>query len=245
MVIENNFGTGFMAGYCRNLGILHINNPELILFLDGDCELSTNDIFNISYNELSVKEDSTIILISRFFERKDSHEIEELDRRLIVPWVKGKVFVDGINNQVVDTYVSRWKSLVISCAFGVNMKFVNFVTNINIALNYDGILFPSIFDGNWGGEDEYLGWIAMLFNIRVVAIDPKTHVTHIWHESSYSSKYEKTADVVYETLVEYALDNDAPGSHNILVDLQKIVFESICDIRNKKGPALADPYGLN
>lgn len=233
--IENTVGYGFMAGYCRNLGLLSIDNPELILFLDGDCVLASNQLFENAYFELS-NNNSSIVLFSRLFEKKESSEIESVDRRMMFPWVKNKVFVNGINHKVIDTYVSRWKALVISCCFGMNITAINFVRNINNNLYGDDGLFPHIFDGNWGGEDEYIGWIAMLFNFNVIAINPSIHVIHIWHETRCSTTYETTANLAYDSLVEYALSVDAPGIENILVDLNMVAFDVISDIvKLKKG----------
>lgn len=225
-IVINNEGNGFRAGYCRDLGFYNIDNPEIILFIDGDCVPDSNKVFEECYKELN-NQDKNVVLVSRVFEKENSLEIESFDRRCSIPWVKNKIFVEGVNNEVVDTYVSRWRALVISCCFGLNIEAINYIKKINLQIFNSDRIFPEIFDGNWGGEDEYIGAVAMLFNLRVCGVNPKHYVRHIWHPSNVNTSYEKKFDEVYNKLLQYAEKNNAPGLKNAYIDLNKIIFNII------------------
>ena len=222
-----------MAGYCRDLGLSAIMDPENVLFLDGDCVLNANNLFQNFQRELS-SNDSTVVLGSRKFENSTGCNIESVDRRLTFPWTSNKIFIEGINNIVTDLYIARWNSLLISCCFGMNNDAINLVKKINNQLYMEDKIFPSVFDGNWGGEDIYLGWIVMLFNIKTIAIDPNIHVLHIWHENNHTPKYETALQLACEKLIEYSEDIGAPGIMNLLIDLEELTYNSIVNIINEK-----------
>lgn len=240
IIVKNEIGQGFMAGYCRDIGLSAIINPENVLFLDGDCVLNSNKLFENFQRELC-SNDNTIVLGSRKFENKTGSGIESIDRRLTFPWISNKIFIEGINNIVSDLYIARWNSLLISCCFGMSRCAINLVKKINNQQYGEYRIFPSVFDGNWGGEDIYLGWIVMLFNIKTIAIDPKIHVLHIWHENNYTSKYETVLQLACEKLIEYSENIGAPGIMNLLIDLEELTYNSIISNINEKGLVLPSP----
>lgn len=226
LILEISNGEGFNAGSSRSSGLeLVRNNHSVFLFLDGDC-IPTSELFMINYTNLTCSSPA-ISINKRVFESKNSTDNDTGDHRTLIPWVKTKVFKSGLNNKVVDTYVSRWRSLVVSCCFGINTPALAKVQEINLELFSSTRMFPEVFDGLWGGEDDYIGWIAMLFCIDVVAIDPINHVRHIWHESRQNTLYKDTSDKTYDKLVSYAKSVNAPGVYQADIDLQRIAYETV------------------
>lgn len=135
--ITNTTGTGFLAGYCRDLGAKEFDDD--ILFLDGD------KIPDITEKQLSYV--STIgfecVLLGLGLN----------DFRKFMTCGEGRIpdySICSINNEVY------------SCGIYLSKRAISEVKKLN-----NGRIFNSEFDGNWGEEDRYLGDQLSYLNIPI------------------------------------------------------------------------------
>lgn len=219
VVIESSVDSGFMAGYCRDLGLSALGtlqSDDIVLFLDGDC-VPTKNLFSSIVSE-TLSTEPIISIGARECQVSEESNNFTLDGREITPWLKGKVFVRGINNVVSDMCLAKIRMLLWSCCFAINGSAISKIKQINLDIDNSSRLFSESFDSIWGGEDDYVGLIAMLFDIKVIAIDPDNCVRHIWHQTRNSDAFMSSASSKYLQLVKYAEMNNAPGIINANID---------------------------
>jgi predicted glycosyltransferase involved in capsule biosynthesis len=220
-IIKNNFGNGFMSGYCRDLGIseIHKENKNVnILFLDGDC-VPSKDLFLEVSNILKTPK-QTITINSRLNQSEKDSSVYLSDSRVMNPWLKDLIFVNDKNNIIKTMDLARLRMITWSCCLGMNSLTINELKNINKKLYNIERIFSPAFDGTWGGEDDFVGLSAMLFGIDVAAINPEHNVKHIWHESKSNEDFIKNSKKEYENLLELAHKKNAPGLHFSKTDVQ-------------------------
>lgn len=93
-------------------------------------------------------------------------------------------------------------------------------------------LFAPIFDGQYGGEDEFFGLTAMLWELPIVSIPTKHYVLHVEHANT-TIDYEAKVTEQYTKLVDLADKLNAPGKYNIDFDYNMFVIDSIKNKLNK------------
>lgn len=128
--IERHDAEGFCAGSARNLGLKYTNPEHDVLFLDGD-----RIPHNLNYERIAQM--LYYFNISMIKNEKDTRN-----------WF---VNVPSINTQYRNYNNNVWSSAILLRRTAIN-EISNIVGNGNI--------FDTIFDGNWGCEDEYLGDVA-------------------------------------------------------------------------------------
>ena len=129
--IYNLNGSGFLAGYCRDLGASKYNYDGDLLFLDGDKYPVKGDL-----KELENIPGDIVLLPVEKDPRKIFKELEPNTTREYI--IKDKI--NPYNN-------------VFSCGILLRKRFIDYVRKIN----NDGRIFKQIFDGNFGEEDTFLG----------------------------------------------------------------------------------------
>ena len=218
-IIKNEQGSNFLAGCCRDLG-LSVTDGD-VLFLDGDC-VPGKDVFHEVSLTTSQKE-PTISIVKRINEAGDGVNFHP-DSRESTPWYKKWIFNED-NTVITHKELSRLRMLTWSCSLFMNRLAINQIKEINKTLNLGDRLFPAIFDGQWGGEDDHIGHVAMFTDMRIVAISSKHYVTHIWHPPRTSSEYEGSSRETYNKLKEYAAFYNLPGLPYSKIDMSKHVSE--------------------
>jgi hypothetical protein len=223
IVIENTYGDSFMAGYCRDLGLssLELSPTDVVLFLDGDCIPSRN-LFRSMYSS-SCSDVESLAIGARENQICQGSSNFNIDGREGTPWLKGKVFQRGIDNTVNAMCLAKIRMLIWSCCFAANAAAISKIKNINTTLGGRARMFSESFDGKWGGEDDYVGLIAMLWGVPVVAVNPEDCVQHIWHPPRTDNSFMHKAKEKYKQLHTYAIECNAPGLANAATDPQ--IFE--------------------
>lgn len=221
VIIKNLNGSDFMAGYCRDLAYSKFPNLPAI-FLDGDC-IPSPDLFS-EFSKEFFRNSNGIVLGSRKLESLTG-EIQE-DNRVRLPWLKGRIFNEH-NTSISNTFFAKPGMLTWSCCLGITPFAANLISNINKTLTGNRRLFSSTFDGNYGGEDTFVGMISMLYNIPISSISTNHYVLHKWHESSKKEEYQHRIDNECEKLKELAVKTNAPGLHNIFIDYSKYVQDFV------------------
>jgi hypothetical protein len=225
-ILETDHGSGFMAGFNRDVGLAYLKEAHpltSVLFLDGDC-VPTHDLFCVVNKTLECGE-ARVALISRKLETEAGAVID--DYRIVSPWSKNKIFVSGINNIVTSMYLARQRQLTWSGSLGLNMTAVDAVVDVVSRITGEARLFSSAFDGVWGGEDDFIGLVAMFYSINVCAVDPSNYVQHIYHTSKCDESFSDNGRVQYEKLRLLAIKDQAPGLYNAAIDIEKIYIDDM------------------
>lgn len=227
-IINNNNGLDFQAGYCRDLGLLRAKTN--VLFLDGDC-IPTPELFYEVDKELNSNEPK--IVISKRKNRNKDNVTYIVDSRESTPWYKNWIFGE-YNTLVEHLELSRIRMLTWSCSLGLNMNAISIIKEINSKIGYQDRLFPTIFDGMWGGEDDHIGHVAMFMCIKIIGLSINHYVTHIWHESKNNEKYMNNSLYVYNKLKGYCESINAPGLFYAAIDIDKHVSNYLSEMRSGK-----------
>jgi glycosyltransferase involved in cell wall biosynthesis len=222
-IITNNNGTGFLAGYCRDLVYTQYNDLPVI-FLDGDC-IPSPELF-AQFSEAFC---NNIVIGSRKLETKQG--ILD-DRRTLIPWAKDYIFSPDELKEIDYTFLAKNGLLTISCCLGVSPSICRKIKEINQKLYGVDRLFAPIFDGQYGGEDEFFGLTAMLWELPIVSIPTKHYVLHVEHANT-TIDYEAKVTEQYTKLVDLADKLNAPGKYNIDFDYNMFVIDSIKNKLNK------------
>lgn len=219
VIIKKNYnGLQFQAGYCRDLGLEECN--EHVLFLDGDCVPSINLFEQVS--KYLHSEESTLVIAKRINMCEDGINSTP-DIRETTPWFIGKVLNNGSTTIIQHKELARVSLITWSCCLGLNKSAINNIKQINSQMGYYGRLFPSVFDGAWGGEDDYIGHVSMFLDINMVALSTEHNVVHLWHPSRINDEYRIKSNEVYFKLKNLAIKNNLKGLRYSDVDIEHVV----------------------
>lgn len=206
-------GNGFSAGRCRDLGVDALPNCSNVLFLDGDCVPSCGLFAAVA----DVLESSDIAIVSRKSQQPDLTTYTE-DSRAATPWLAGQVFNQGWNTSVQAKELARLRMLVWSCGLGLSSAAMLALKQVNKELTGNSRIFSSAFDGCWGGEDDFVGLVAMLLDMSVVGVDLTHNVSHIWHQPRTSDAFLIYARQEYEKLKSLCMQRATAGVKYLQVD---------------------------
>ena len=221
IIVEINEGNGFQAGRCRDIGLSHIDNDYPVLFLDGDC-VPTPKLFE-EFQKLLSRNKEIIVVGRRIHEKEFGQDFDD-DARVHVPWFHDKIFISGQNNLVKEMIICKGSGLTWSCCLGFNNSAIMKIKNIINDLHNVYRLFSPAFDGCYGGEDDFIGHIAMLFGIDVIGLDPIHNVQHIWHKSREpQNNFTEIVAAEFKKLSEIAMKNNAPGIKYITASFSEYV----------------------
>ena len=222
IIIKNENGLNFQAGYCRDLALKYCEDS--VLFLDGDC-LPSPKLFEEMEKELSHDESSVVVAKRLNMNKQD--ELIGVDCRETTPWYIGYVFNKNMNTIISHKELALQRMITWSCCLGLNKKAINKIKKFNKNAIASNRLFPEIFDGVWGGEDDHIGDVAMLLDIQIVGLNPENYVAHIWHKSRDNTEYEKSSTETKKKIIEYAKKISAPGLKYLEVDINSHVMNYV------------------
>lgn len=183
----------FYAGYARNEGLKHaiIDGNEKFVFIDGDCVPQTNLIE--SHNN-SLIQSMPVISVARRREK----EYRWLDRRETISDLVNVGFF-GKNGLVINNPDLIKNALVTwTCNLGINIFAVRLIQKFNLRYYNENVLFNSLFNGQWGGEDTFLGIEAWYCKVIITTIGHKSagieHIPHLRPDNAYSIKSKEFID---------------------------------------------------
>jgi glycosyltransferase involved in cell wall biosynthesis len=215
-IVESNTSSGFGAGFCRDIGvdIVHsFDSDATILFIDGDC-IPTSILFEQVQDSASK---SDIIIVARMNQIQGTDNYMD-DLRVAAPWLDGIVFSRGKNVVIKNMELARSRQLTWSCSLAMSQKAIRTCQDINESIYGIRRVFANVFDGEWGGEDDFVGLTAMLFGLVVTSIDPTHHVKHLWHIPRTNNNIMTKTKIEYEKLKELAILRNSPGLHFTTLD---------------------------
>ena len=189
----------FLAGYIRNQGVsLALDaNCDIFIFIDGDC-VPQKDLISSHINKCS--KSIPVMSIGRRRESKygwkDQRETSPNLTHLNLFNTSGCI----INNaELLKNCLVIW-----SCNLAVNKHALGLIYKFNN--KYYGIseLFNSIFLGEWGGEDSFLGitaWYCKLFITTIGEMSSGVeHIDHPRPDSKYTINHKAYFDEQLENI---------------------------------------------
>lgn len=237
-IVEVERESDFQAGYNRDIGLNAAEKeyPDCdVMFFDGDCILTPNVV--ASHLEIiQCNPDYPTIAVGRRICESESTTIEE-DHRIKAFHVTKKVFTYGMHRLVVARELANARMLTWSCNFAFNRHAIDLCKHVNFELNRESRVFNPIFDGRWGGEDDFIGLTTVHFGIAVVSVNPEHYVQHIWHPSRMGQLYVGTIELKIHQLKYLASRLDAPGvtairTARVIDDLNRAIHATSVDIKS-------------
>lgn len=146
--IINTYGSGFMAGHCRNLGEQYwqVNAPSAdICFFDGDRYPPNAYIFQAIGNFIKhydiilwgVKNDSRLKAMAKSFFYENNRSFLEHPKNI--------------------------SNIFYSCGFYIKRTAIDDIKKIS-----EGHLFHPAFNGHWGNEDRFMGNCALKLGLKYI-----------------------------------------------------------------------------
>ena len=202
-VIDKGIETpGFGAGSTRDAGIRYAIEQGLegdFLFSDGDCVPSNGLVAH--HGELLASELPRITCGLRYetipqdqvadfpLAGEDMNGMRvQTDLRQHAPYCAGIVFGDNYDRLVIHPEVFKSSWICWSCNLGMNRAAIDLCHSVNGLMEGDEYrVFNSAFDGQWGGEDGFVGLTLFYCGGETVALSPRSWVTHLWHPRSHTN----------------------------------------------------------
>lgn len=213
-VLDSHHGDGFMAGYCRDIGIDYSirHGADAVLLIDEDC-IPQKDI--VSAHHAAVSRKFPVISLGRRLESKlgwkDPRETGEAANWHVFSG-KGSVVQ---NITWIKNCLATW-----TCNMCMNKPAVNVLRRAmslfspykvvyedgdNI-ISYDR-LFDWKFDGHWGGEDAFLGYLAWGYRVTMaylpIGANAVKHMDHPRPEPEYGKGFVEVLDAEVERLRKF------------------------------------------
>ena len=187
---------GFYAGHVRNVGTVSAlsDKCDIIIFLDGDCIPQANCVES---HVISCNRSIPVVSCGKRREKKYNWK----DRRESEPSLVNHGFFK--RDMIINDPEYMKKCLILwSCNFAMNRSAIALVMRLNEKYYGRAELFNSEFNGQWGGEDSFLGiqaWICKCF----ILLNKKASVEHIEHPSiegrlvlEHQSYFDKKVDEI-------------------------------------------------
>lgn len=175
-VVTNDEGDGFLAGKCRDIGLVEAEKyGDEFVFLDDDCIPQENFIASHKkWLELTCP----LVTLGRRIEK----EYNWKDRREVFDSVYNLDLFSKTGTMVNNASLINNCSALWSCNFGLNRKGLTLIRRMMARyFNTDRIFNPA-FDGNWGGEDSFLAYIAWSSRVNMFFMPKGANgVVHIDH----------------------------------------------------------------
>lgn len=202
-VIDVKNGGSFNAGFCRDVGIDYFINHrdrfDGILFLDEDC-IPQKDI--VSYHLKAVHRRIPVISIGRRLEEKHGWK----DTRELGVAGKSHVF-DGEGSVVqnvswIQNCLATW-----TCNLAINWQAIRIIRFAMHKFCGHSRLFNPAFDGNWGGEDAFLGYMAWTYHVPMAYLpygeNAVKHMDHPRPMPEYGPGFKERLDVEVTKLRDF------------------------------------------
>lgn len=232
--IEKTIGDNFSAGMTRDFGIDYIqqNYPEykIIIFTDGDCVPS----IKLVEKHLENIRRTTRALVSCGLRNMETENGEwEKDERLNKNWVNGYSFTDRNGRIILSREFCLNNLFTYSCNIAFNKKSIELCQKINLKMNKVSRVFSPLFDGSWGGEDDFISHCLYRTGNWIVLTDKECFVDHFYHKESPKNIEKKNYLVQYQSkiLETLILNKEIEGSVQNCYQRFSIDFGE--DIKNK------------
>lgn len=172
--------SNFFAGYCRNVGIdAAINDgADIVTMIDGDCLPQQNLLLN---HTEQCKYKIPILSCGKRREHKYGwKDRRECDSGIINYGLFRK------NTIINDSELLKQCIIVWSCNIAINIDAINRIKKFNEMYYGRSEVFCSDFNGEWGGEDSFLGIQAWICRV-IITTTPGSAIEHIDHPPHYSN----------------------------------------------------------
>lgn len=163
--------SGFGAGWCRDVGIKyamqHLKQDRFV-FIDGDCIPAPCSVQALGATS------GDIVIGSRF-------DVSE-DGTRITPCRTSNSGPIDVSDELCLSH-----SVLLSCAFSASSVVLQQVIDMHSTWLGEARVFPSVFDGTWGGEDSALASAAYLLGCTFVQLEPEAcRVYHQYHDRTHT-----------------------------------------------------------
>lgn len=201
IILDSSEGDGFMAGKCRDIGLdfAVARGVEGVIFVDEDCipqeSLAASHIRALSRG-------IPVISLGRRLESsigwKDPRETGEAGNWHLFSG-KGSVVQ---NVSWVKNCLATW-----TCNLGINMSAIRILRRAMKGICGQTRLFHPAFDGHWGGEDAYLGYLAWMYRVTMAYLpmgaNAVKHIDHPRPLPEYGKGFRDTLEAQVEKLRKY------------------------------------------
>ena len=180
-------GENFSAGMTRDFGVDKIleseeyKNYDMILFTDGDCYPNETVVEDHWYNCSLRKEP----IVSCGMRLKQNEKGEYQDDERNGRWAEGQTFVNRNGRVIISRALSLDNILTYSCNLAFNHSAIDLCKNINLQLSGIERVFNPEFDGEWGGEDNFISDCLFRTGNWITLTDKRSFVKHDWHPESF------------------------------------------------------------
>ena len=205
VVLDSRVGEGFMAGYCRDIGIDYAlsEGADAVLMVDEDC-IPQRDI--VSAHSTAVSRVFPVISIGRRLESrlgwKDPREVGDAGNWHLFS-SRGSIVQ---NVSWVRNCLATW-----SCNLCMNASAIRIMRRAMCRICGKDRVFHPAFDGNWGGEDSYLAYLAWAFRITMAYLpmgaNAVKHMDHPRPEPEYGKGFKETLEAQVDNLRKYTVAN--------------------------------------
>jgi hypothetical protein len=205
VVLDSGAGDGFMAGYCRDLGITYAlgHGADAVLMVDEDC-IPQRDI--VAAHSRAVSRDFPVISIGRRLEArlgwKDPREVGEAGNWHLFSG-KGSIVQ---NVSWIRNCLATW-----SCNLCMNAAAVDVVRRAMERISREPRVFHPAFDGHWGGEDSYLGYLAWAYRVTMAYLpmgaNAVKHMDHPRPEPEYGKGFKEVLEAQVDYLRKFTVAN--------------------------------------
>ena len=193
LVIEvDHQGANFQAGRNRDIG-LEAAERTLgdcdVVYLDGDCVPEPKLLEGFLDVFAAGGAYPTVVAGRRINENESGTGFNE-DNRLRMPQAHATVFAVGMHRLMIAKEPAMSRLATWSCCLGLNHAAVALQRQVNVRIDSHATVFNDGFNGRWGGEDDFVGIVALYMGLALVFLDPVTcYVRHIHHVSRSNTQY--------------------------------------------------------
>jgi len=187
-VIDKLSGTGFEAGASRDMGIATALGlgAEQVVMVDEDCIPQPDLVKSHLY---ALDRGCPVISCGRRLEAKfgwkDPRQTGEAFNLHLFDG-KGSVVQ---NNSLVKNCLATW-----TCNLGINRDALDIIYRAMSAFGGERRIFDKAFDGHWGGEDSFLGYVAWAYRVNMAFLpmgaNAVKHMDHPRPEPEYGKGFK-------------------------------------------------------
>lgn len=178
-------GENFSAGMTRDFGVEYIkeNFPEyeMIVFTDGDC-VPSEKLIEKHLENIRKTNRSIVSCGMRYMETIDG--VWKDDERMNEKWVNDYSFTNRNGRLILSREFCLNNLFTYSCNLAFNKNAIDLCSDINLKLNNVSRVFSPMFDGSWGGEDDFISHCLFRTGNWIVLTDKECFVNHYYHKES-------------------------------------------------------------
>lgn len=201
-------GENFSAGLTRDFGIDFIKENydySMIVFTDGDC-VPSEKLIEKHLENINQTNQSIVSCGLRKLETQDGSWKD--DERLNPNWVNGYSFTDRNGRLILSKEFCLNNLFTYSCNLAFNKNAIELCRNINKNINGIERVFSPVFDGSWGGEDDFISHCLFRTGNWICLTDKECFVNHFYHEESFKNIEKKNRLVQEQSFeLEYFIKN--------------------------------------